>query len=40
MLKIVRPGYGPSPSKIANIVGLVAKRKIQLGERISEDDFE
>ena len=40
MIKIVRPGYGIKPSKIGNIVGSVAKRKIRLGERISEQDFE
>jgi len=40
MLKIVRPGYGPSPSRLNNIIGSIAKRKIRLGERISEKDFE
>lgn len=40
MLKIVRPGFGPLPSKIDSLVGLIATRKIQRGERISERDFE
>jgi pseudaminic acid synthase len=39
MLKIVRPGFGPVPSQFENFVGKTALRKIRLGERICESDF-
>ncbi len=40
MLKVVRPGFGPAPSKFEVLLGKKALRKIRLGERISENDFE
>lgn len=40
MLKIVRPGFGPAPSRFENLIGKSAIRKIGIGERVSEDDFE